>query len=159
MTGSSKQKPASVPPAKQIGLWPWLRDKMYDVVYSEGDFVLQFVADFFRGPEPAREERHLRRQMSYQAGKQTSEKPLTKSEQASFADLLRRKASEPQMIYWKRKKALLAAPNKQQIVAQFTDLQKTMAKQKKQVQTPEISIAQTYQNTRVKKKKTIRRKP
>lgn len=158
MTEPTGKKPRSVRGQKEIGFWPWLRDKMYDVIYSEGDFALQFMADCIRGPEPVREQRHLARQVAYQAGKQTFEKPLTKSEQASFTEILKRKPSEPQMIYWKRKKALLAAPNKQQLVVQFTELQKTLAQRKQQVQTPEISIAQTYQTERVKKKKTTRRK-
>lgn len=34
-----------------------------------GDFALQFMADFIRGPEPTREEKHLARQMKLRARK------------------------------------------------------------------------------------------
>ena len=134
MTEPRNKKPRSVRGQKQIGLWPWLRDKMYDVVYSEGDFVLQFVADFIRGPEPAREAKHLKRQVQFQASRgqhssvknvkkpiQSQGKPLNKAEQKIFVDLLRRQASEKQVTYWKRKKAMLNSPNKHELIKRHND--------------------------------------
>ena len=152
MTKQKQQKARSVPAQKQIGIWPWLRDKMYDVVYSEGDFVLQFVADFFRGAEPAREARHLKRQVEFQASRgqhssgknvkkpiQSQRKPLNKAEQKIFVDLLKRKPSEKQIPYWKRKKALLSNPNKRELVMRHAADLKLAAQQK--ADTIEISAS------------------
>ena len=166
MTKQKQQKARSVPAQKQIGIWPWLRDKMYDVVYSEGDFVLQFVADFFRGAEPAREARHLKRQMKFQAsrGQHSSTKhvkntvkiqgkPLNKAEQKIFMDLLKRKPSEKQIPYWKRKKALLSNPNKRELVMRHVDAVKLTATQK----AGSIEIDAGHVTMPIKQKQTVRK--
>jgi len=123
MSKQENQRPRGVLGEEVQGPFEWVRDRLYDFVNIEGDFALQFMADFIRGPEPAREEQHLKRQMQFQAGKQknntkTHQKPLSKAEQKIFVDLLRRKPSEKQVPYWKRKKALLNNPNKRELVTQ-----------------------------------------
>jgi len=131
MSEPKKQKPRGVFSEEQVGFLPWLFDQINTFITVEGDFALQFMADFIRGPEPAREEKHLERQMKIQASRgqhsslrnvkntvKSQGKPLSKAEQKNFVDLLKRKPSEKQVLYWKRKKALLNNPNKRELVMQ-----------------------------------------
>lgn len=157
----SRQKPQGVF-TEPLGLLTWMRDKLYDVVYSEGDFALQFMADLMRGPDYGRETKHLNRQAKYQNSKASlsqsspSEKPMTKDDQRAFVELLRRKPSEPQMVYWKRKKAILNSPNKHDLLAQYKQLQANMAERK--TQTPETEFIQQYREKATMKRSQKARK-
>lgn len=169
MTEPRKQKTRGVPPEEQVGFLPWLFDQINTFITIEGDFALQFMADFIRGPEPAREERHLQRQMQFQAGKRrhsstknvksatkSQGKPLSKAEQKIFVDLLKRKPSEKQVPYWKRKKSLLSNPNKRELVMQHTDALKLAEKQK--ASTIEIDAGHFAMPTQQKRAAKQRRK-
>lgn len=166
MSEQGKQRPRGVLGEEVIGPFEWIRDRLYDFVNIEGDFALQFMADFIRGPEPAREENHLKRQMQFQAEKgQHSSlrnvkkarpgqgKPLSKVEQTIFVDLLKRKPSEKQVPYWKRKKALLNNPSKRELVLQHAASLELAAKQK--VGTIEIAAGSFSLPT--KQKQTVRK--
>ena len=156
MTEPRKQKPRGVRTRAQIGFFPWLRDRLYDVVYSEGDFALQFIADFFRGCEPIREAKHIKRQMKFQAGKNVATgqgKPLSKSQQKVFADILKRQPSEGQIPYWKRKKAMLNNPHKQELVFQHIQLQKVEIQKADTIQTDAGNFT-----VPIKQKRTTKRK-
>lgn len=139
-----------------------LRDKAYDIVYSEGDFILQFTADFIRGPDPVRDDRHIQRQVKHWNGRTvkgqgaTSPKPLTVEQQRIFAKILKRKPSESQVAYWKRKKALLQTVDKQGLVKRHLQSEKDVTKQQSQQSTPRPeyqSVTQTYGKADTQKQK------
>lgn len=127
--------------AKKPGLFSWLRDQAYDFVYYEIGAGLDFVGDLFRGPSGYSESLH--RQSDKAQARTPKAKPLTKSEQTVFTDMLKRQPSEGQVAYWKRKKALLNHPEKQALVAQ------QHARAAAQARLPEITIeaARLAQNT------------
>ena len=99
--------------APKPGIFEWLRDQAYDFVYYEIGTGLDFVGDLFRGPSGYSQSLHRQAQ---KAQKRTAEKPLSKTDQAAFAALLKRQPSEGQVAYWKRKKALLRHPDKKALV-------------------------------------------
>lgn len=164
MSGPRDQKARGVPDEKDIvGPFEWLRDRLYDFVNTEGDFALQFMADFIRGPDPVREEKHLKRQMRFQAGKgrysatrdvkrraKSQEKPLNEAEQKIFVDLLRRKPGEKQLPYWKRKKSLLNNPNKRELVKSHQEQQKAARQSKPAiiVEHQSLTASQIHRNKR-----------
>jgi hypothetical protein len=100
--------------AKKPGIFSWMRDRAYDFVYYEIGTGLDFVGDLFRGPSGYSQSLHRQTQKAQKRTPQA--KPLTKAEQAVFLSILKRKPSEPQMAYWKRKKALLRHPDKKALV-------------------------------------------
>tara|TARA_Y100000389_G_C17186874_1_gene376848 strand:+ start:230 stop:670 length:441 start_codon:yes stop_codon:yes gene_type:complete len=104
-----------------MGFFSKLRDIAYDFVYREGDFTLQFFADFFRGTD----DRKARQQPSKQSQK---EEPFTYDERLFFDGLLKRKQGEEQMAYWKRRKALLKMTDKKRFVHEAMDAQKQQKK-------------------------------
>ena len=104
----------------------WLRDQAYDFLYYDVGTALDFVGDMFRGPSGY--SKSLHRQAAKAGAKGKPEKPLTRSERAVFAQMLRRKAGEPQIAYWKRKKALLTHPDKHDLVRQQRSLEAEMAR-------------------------------
>ena len=176
MTQDSKQETKRVSPQTSGGIFAWMRDRLYDVVYSEGDFALQMVGDLIRGYEPARERRHLERQIRHREKRvvpakskqrhslpksQNHEKPFTHNEKQAFVDLLKRETGEGQIEYWKRKKWLLHLSTKtiREMITQRENIEKQMASDDIQIES--YSIAQTYQQrladreTRKKIKKRV----
>lgn len=139
--------------AQKPGFFSWLRDKAYDFVYNEGDFVLQFTADLIRGEDPVRENRHIQRQMNYREQKTNSEKRLSNKEYAVFLDLLKRNLGEDQVAYWKRKKACLLSNNKQGLVKRHS---KNM--NDKQKQAIKVEASNVKMPTRNKQKSPTRTK-
>lgn len=115
--------------AKKPDLLTWFQDRAYDFVYYEIGTGLDFVGDLFRGPSGYSQSLH--RQADKAQARTPEAKPLTKAERAVFTGMLRRTPSEPQMAYWKRKKALLGNPDKQGLVAQQLALDAAMAKRQK----------------------------
>ena len=101
--------------AQKPGLFSWMRDQAYDFVYYEIGTGLDFVGDLFRGPSGYSQSLH--RQAEKAQARSPTAKPLTKTEQALFAAMLKRQPSEGQVDYWKRKKALLRYPDKKALVA------------------------------------------
>lgn len=152
MTEEPKQKPSGVFSEQRVGFIPWIFNQVSTFIAQEGDFALQFMADFIRGPDYGRETTHLNRQVDYQTRKavptQTAgaEKPMTKGEKQVFVNMLRRKPSEPQMIYWKRKKAILNSTNKHDLIAQHSALQVQMAKRQKRSQSPDTEFIKQYRD-------------
>ncbi|MBL4745901.1 MAG: hypothetical protein JKY08_06000 [Flavobacteriaceae bacterium] len=144
------------------GFFSWIREKAYDFVYNEGDFALQFTADLIRGVDLVRENKHLKRQVKYHEHKKIRtqsnqsykpERPLTTNEQLVFVEIVKRKAGEPQMIYWKRKRILLASNNKLDLITQHKDMKKNTKNPKIKVDAlSDMSIAKKYQKERVKTK-------
>lgn len=116
--------------APKPGFFSWLRDQAYDFVYYEIGAGLDFVGDLFRGPSGYSESLH--RQTNKAQARTPEAQPLTKAEQAVFTEMLKRTPAEPQMAYWKRKKALLGNPDKQGLVAQQLDLDAAMAQRQNQ---------------------------
>lgn len=123
--------------ARKPGIFSWLRDQAYDFVHYEVGAGLDFVGDLFRGPSGYSQSLH--RQMEKAQTRVPQAKPLTKDEQAIFAQMLKRQESEPQMAYWKRKKALLGNPDKQNLVAQQRALDAEMTKRQSKKH-PNITI-------------------
>ncbi len=93
-----------------------MRDRAYDFVYYEIGTGLDFVGDLFRGPLGYSQSLH--RQAEKVQTRSHEAKPLSKREQAAFTEILKRRPSEGQVDYWKRKKALLKHPDKHSIIAQ-----------------------------------------
>lgn len=118
--------------ALKPGVLSWLRDQAYDFVYYDIGTGLDFVGDMFRGPSGYSESLH--RSAKKHDQRHAPETPLTKTEQATFVEMLKRTPGEPQMAYWKRKKALLNTADKKDLVAQHAALQKTMAGRKQDLQ-------------------------
>ena len=106
-----------------MGFFSKLRDIAYDFVYREGDFTLQFFADFFRGTDKVNRKAH---QQPPKQSKQ--EEPFTYDERLFFDGLLKRKQGEKQIAYWKRKKALLKMTDKKRFVREAMDAQKQKEK-------------------------------
>jgi hypothetical protein len=115
--------------AMKPGIFSWFRDQAYDFVYYEIGAGLDFVGDLFRGPLGY--SKSLHRQTDKAQARTPEAKPLTKAEQAVFTKMLKRTPAEPQMAYWKRKKALLGNPDKQDLVAQQVALDAAMAQRQK----------------------------
>lgn len=130
--------------AQKPGLFSWLRDKAYDFVYNEGDFVLQFGADLIRGVDPVRENKHIQRQMNYREQKTNSEKRLSNKEYAVFLDLLKRNPGEDQVAYWKRKKACLLSNDKQALVKQHSN--KMNDKQRQSIKVEAVGVKMPTRN-------------
>ena len=101
--------------AKKPGIFAWMRDRAYDFVYYEIGAGLDFLGDLFRGSSGYSQSLH--RQAEKAQTRTPTTKPLTKTEQAVFAALLKRQPSEGEVAYWKRKKALLRHPDKKALVA------------------------------------------
>ena len=104
--------------AQKPSIFSWMRDRAYDFVYYEIGAGLDFVGDLFRGPSGYSGSLH--RQAERAQKRTPTAKPLSKSEQVVFAAILTRQPSEPQMAYWKRKKALLKHPDKKALVTAQT---------------------------------------
>ena len=122
--------------APKPGIFSWLRDQAYDFVYYEIGAGLDFVGDMFRGPSGY--SKSLHRQSNKAQARTPKTKPLTQSEQAVFLGMLKRGTSEPQMAYWKRKKALLNNPDKKELVDQQRALDTALTK--RQAKHPNINI-------------------
>lgn len=122
--------------APKPGVFSWLRDQAYDFVYYEIGTGLDFVGDMFRGPSGYSQSLH--RQAAKAQTRTPQAKPLTQSEQAVFLEMLKRGTSEPQMAYWKRKKALLNNPDKKDLVDQQRALDAALTK--RQAKHPNINI-------------------
>ena len=122
--------------ARKPGIFEWLRDQAYDFVDYERGTGLDFVGDMFRGPSGY--SKSLHRQSTKAEQRTPQAKPLTRAERAVFADMLKRQSTEPQMAYWKRKKALLGNPDKQGLVKQQCALDATLAK--RQTKHPNIVV-------------------
>ena len=114
----------------------WLRDRAYDFVYYDIGTALDFVGDMFRGPSGY--SKSLHRQSEKAQARTPKSKPLTKSEQVVFLGMLKRGTSEPQMAYWKRKKALLNNPDKKDLVDQQRALDAALTRE--QAKHPNINI-------------------
>jgi len=97
-----------------------MRDAAYDTVFHVGDTGMQFVADLIRGPENARQPSYEKRQLGKQ--ERSGEKPIKLEERQLFSELLKRHHGEPLTLYWKRRKAHLASPDKASLVGQFREL-------------------------------------
>jgi len=110
---------------EQPGLLTWLRDLAYDFLYYEIGTAVDFVGDLIRGPSGY--SKSLHRQTERAEAKAKPETPLTKAEKQVFVDMIRREPGEPQIAYWKRKKALLNNPDKKNLVQQQTALLKARA--------------------------------
>lgn len=129
--------------AKKPDLLTWFQDRAYDFVYYEIGTGLDFVGDLFRGPSGYSQSLH--RQTDKAQARTPEAKPLTKAEQAVFTGMLKRSPSEPQMAYWKRKKALLGNPDKQGLVAQQLALDAAVAKRQNQKH-PNIKVEASPQS-------------
>ena len=114
--------------AKKPGFFSWLRDRAYDFVYYEIGTGLDFIGDMFRGPSGYSQSLH--KQSDKAQAKHKPEMPLTRDEKAVFVDMLKRTEGEPQVMYWKRKKALLNNPDPKGLVAQQIALQAEMSKRR-----------------------------
>ena len=101
-----------------------LRDKLYDFVAKEGDFALQFVANTIHGPRPQKDDAFLKRQLK----KTSQEEQLNFEERQTFNEILKRREGENQIDYWKRKKHLLAASGKKQMIEHYMSLKQRKAK-------------------------------
>lgn len=121
--------------APKPGIFSWLRDQAYDFVYYEIGAGLDFVGDMFRGPLGYSQSLH--RQTEKAQTRPADATPLTKAEQMIFTSMLQRSPAEGQVAYWKRKKALLGAPNKQGLVKQQQARDTETAAQSKQ---PKITV-------------------
>lgn len=116
--------------APKPGFFSWLRDKAYNFVYYDIGTGLDVLGDLFRGPSSYTQSLH--RQAEKSQARTPNAKPMTKADQAVFAEMLRRTQSEPQMVYWKRKKALLKNPDKLGLVKQQRELDAAMARSQEQ---------------------------
>lgn len=101
-----------------------IRDSLYHFVNTEGGFTLHFFSDLIRGASP----RSTTQQTSQ------SQKPLNRSQQKVFDELLKRKQGEPQIAYWKRKKAMLNLADKESLVQQEIQSRKKQAQEQKKAQ-------------------------
>ena len=157
MTQDSKQETRRASPQTGGGIFAWMRDRLYDFVYSEGDFALQMVGDLFRGYEPARENKHLERQIKHREKRvspakpkqppsksQIHENPFTHKEKQAFVELLKRETGEGQIEYWKRKKWLLHLPSQtiRGMIADRETLKKQLATDDIEIES--YNISQTY---------------
>jgi hypothetical protein len=122
--------------APKPGMFSWLRDQAYDFVYYDIGAGLDFVGDLFRGPSGYSQS--LYRQADKAQARTPKAKPLTKTEQAIFAGMLKRTPSEGQVAYWKRKNALLGVPDKKQLVQQ--QQARDIGAAKAQSQRPKITV-------------------
>lgn len=127
-----------------------LRDSLYDIVYSEGDFALQFIADLIHGPDAHRDAGHVKRQLQHQEKNFTV--ILTEKERAIFMIILSRKTGEEQVAYWKRKKLLLQHPNKKELVQNYITAQQDK-KNSQKAQTTDLSLSD--KNTRLEEYQQI----
>jgi hypothetical protein len=128
MSKDSRKKTDDSRRDERRGLFEYLRDGLYHVVFTEGDFALQLVGDFVGGTNRAREQKHLERQLNRKErlthGKAAEKfrkpqiKPLTYEERQVYLEILARKPGEDQVKYWKRKKKLLNVYDKQELVKQ-----------------------------------------
>ncbi len=118
---------------------------MYDTVFHVGDSALQFTADLIRGPENDRAKSYYARQMASQ-NRKVQQLPLDKLQRDVFASMLKRKPSETQMQYWKRRKELLAHPKKHQLVGQ--EMIRKKAQMKKQAKGTQVSAAKLAESFR-----------
>jgi hypothetical protein len=108
------------------------RDFSYDTVFHFGDTGLQFGADLIRGPDHGRHENYAYRQIDKgqrqlakaQAPKAAmrKEKSLKFEERKVLAEMAGRQQGESIVEHWKRRKALLNAPDKHSRIAEFTAL-------------------------------------
>ena len=108
-----------------MGFFERMLDLTYRFVKQEGDFSLQFFADFIRGPSIRRDEK---------IKKSKSEIPLTYDENKIFQELLKRKQGEDQVAYWKRKKAMLNMVDKKGLMHQEILFRKQQKKDKNKEQ-------------------------
>jgi hypothetical protein len=118
-----------------------LRDASYDTVFHAGDTALQFTGDLIRGPDYGRSERYAHRQidrserqaarkaeatLAHQTAKaraQSARSALRYEEKKTFAKMMQREKGESIVEHWKRQKALLAAPDKRQLVQHYERFQ------------------------------------
>jgi len=138
------------------GLLTWLRDLAYDFVYYEIGTAVDFVGDLIRGPSGY--SKSLHRQTERAEARAKTETPLTKAEKQVFVDMIRREPGEPQIAYWKRKKALLANPDKKDLVQQQTALLKAReARQRGQIQVEAATVGGDYGRHRSQTRKATER--
>ena len=161
-----------------MGRMGWfMRDQAYDIVFELGDTSLQFIGDMFRGYNEDRHNAFAHRQIGRQERRQAtqvpqpkgravgsksrSHRPLSYSEKQSFAGMMGRQTGESIIEHWKRQKMLLSYPDKQGLIAQYTEVQMRVKKENMQehaIQTEMKSISSQYQKKRVAKtaKKQLR---
>ena len=100
------------------------RDLAYNTVFHVGDTALQFTADLIHGPDNYWSGRYHKRQINKseraeqkRATKQkATPRPLSIEERKVFSSLLTRQNGETIIEHWKRRKRLLAHPNKHELV-------------------------------------------
>lgn len=112
---------------KPVPIWGWIQDRLYDTVFHIGDSAQQFLWDTMRGPENARHDGYVDRQLQ-RTQRQTNQKPLNFEERQAFAELLQRGANESLVEFWKRRKALLDHPDKRDLAEQALAVKANQAK-------------------------------
>ena len=104
-----------------------LRDFAYDTVFHVGDTALQFTADLIHGPDNywsgGYHKRQLNKSERAEQKRATKQKgtprPLNIEEREVFTSLLTRQKSETIIEHWKRRKRLLAHPNKRELIREI----------------------------------------
>ena len=150
--------------AQNWSLGAWLRDRAYDTVFHVGDTALQFTADLIRGPDNARHEPYIQRQLGKQERKNppeikktAPEKPLNFSEKQAFTQMLRRQSGESIIEHWKRRKELLQHSDKHQLIATEQKIE-AEAKKERSIQVERKTIASDYQQNRLRKSARTRKR-
>ena len=160
MTRDNTTKTSKLPFQTTRKFSAWVRDQLYDFIFTEGDFALQMVGDLFRGYELKREIKHLERQVRHQQTRVSSpsmkqsgnhqktthaQKPLSRKDQQTFLNILKRENGEGQIEYWKRKKWMLALPTDaiREMLRRRQELDQRQTAQDIQVES--YNITQNYQ--------------
>lgn len=126
----------------EMNLFQKIRDSLYNIVDSEGGFILHFFADLIRGGSP---------KYRQQKRAEQSQKPLNRSQQKIFDEMLKRRQNESQIAYWKRKKAMLNLADKETLVQKEILSRKHQAQQHKKQQSREDIQAQRQQEMQMKR--------
>jgi len=103
-----------------------IRDRAYDVVASEGVFVLQFIGDLIRGPDTDRGAAFVKRDQERR--KINKEPALNYEERVQFQELMQRQDGETIIEHWKRQKVLIATEGKKDLVRQYKALKSSRQK-------------------------------
>jgi len=142
----------------------WLRDRAYDTVFYVGDTALQFTADLIRGPDNARHEPYMQRQLGKQERKNppeikknAPEKPLNFSEKQAITQMLRRRSGESIIEHWKRRKELLYHPDKRQLIATEQKIE-AEGKKDRSIRVERKTITSDYQQNRLRKAARTRKR-
>lgn len=100
------------------------RDLAYDGVFHIGDTTMDFMYDIASGGSHNSSYRtgYMNRQLDRRERRST-DKPLKLEERKIYEQIFQRQQHEPLIDYWKRRKALMAYPDKHELIDQYRSIE------------------------------------